>query len=562
MTQRRKNPFLLCYASIFALALCSCSQNTGKGGPDASLNDPTGAASTGQAKKPRTFHISRNGLRRLQAAKKAGLGGKKYDNLWDRLFALYDLPQIEHESIDREMEWFVNHPDYLDRVQTRAEPFLYNIVLHLEKKGVPGELALLPVIESAFQPHVISPANAAGIWQFIPETGKRYGLKKSHHYDGRRDVYASTRAAIKYLRKLHDQFDGDWLLAVAGYNCGEGAVARAIERNQAKGLPTDFWSLDLPQETRSYVPRLLAVSRIFADADQYGVALHALPNRALFRTVKVHSQLDLAVAANAAEISLEKLFELNPGFSHQKADLDGGYRLFVPAGNYRTFKEELGRLEEQSALLGNRRGGQLFDIEGSVADGGNSEEEERDVSRHIGGSSKGSATVKTREVERPSAKRRFELAKRLDEPARLRIREELPVEGAPRSLGKLVKRSTYAVEAGDTLVGIARKNGVDVEQVKRWNGLTGKTPIKRGQTLVVWDKDSAKKLPLAAAGAGIKSSQSLRYTVKQGDSLFAISRRFNVTVADLRKWNGRNLEKQFKPGMNLTISRDSEVRKD
>ncbi|NJD05494.1 MAG: LysM peptidoglycan-binding domain-containing protein [Methylococcaceae bacterium] len=555
MTSFTKKPLLLCYASLFALSLCSCSQNPGKSGSELSVNDSDASASTAGAKKTRTFRISKNGLRRLQAAKKAGVGGKKYDNLWDRLFALYDLPLIEHESIEREMEWFVNHQDYLDRVQTRAEPFLYNIVLHLEKKGVPGELALLPVIESAFQPQVISPANAAGIWQFIPETGRRYGLKKNPHYDGRRDVYASTRAAIKYLRKLHDQFDGDWLLAVAAYNCGEGAVSRAIERNTARGLPTDFWALDLPQETRAYVPRLLAVSRIFADADEYGVALHPLPNRALYRTVKVHSQLDLALAADAADISLNKLFELNPGFSHQKADVEGGYRLFVPADKYRTFKDELGRMAEQSASINRARADDWF---GSDVEEAEFIDEENDAKAGL----KRSQRVKSKESahggERAEKGRGIgELARRGDEP-KGRVREELAVDGSGRLSIKSGKRSTYAVEPGDSLTSIARKTGVDVEQLKKWNGLNGKTPIKSGQNLVVWDKDSANKLPLTGAGAGIKPSQSLRYTVKQGDSLFAISRKFNVTLADLRKWNGRNLDKQFKPGMNLTISREKD----
>jgi membrane-bound lytic murein transglycosylase D len=553
MTPITKKPLLLCYASIFAISLCSCSQNAGKAKPDLSVNDSAGSASTAGAKKPRTFRISRNGLRRLEAAKKAGAGGKRYDNLWDRLFALYDLPLIEHESIEREMEWFVNHPDYLDRVQTRAEPFLFNIVLHLEKKGVPGELALLPVIESAFQPQVISPANAAGIWQFIPETGRRYGLKKNPHYDGRRDVYASTRAAIKYLRKLHDQFDGDWLLAIAAYNCGEGAVARAIERNAARGLPTDFWALDLPQETRAYVPRLLAVSRIFADAEEYGVALHPLPNRALYRTVKIHSRLDLALAANAADMPLDKLFELNPGFNHQKADVEGGYRLFVPADKYRTFKDELGRMADQSASVISSRTDDWFGTDASgdagfAEDGG-------ETKSPLKRSSKAKSKEPARSAER-SEKGRWvsDYAKRGDE-VKARVREELPVEGSVRAGSKTGKRSSYAVEAGDSLISIARKTGVDVEQLKKWNGLTGKTPIKSGQTLVVWDKDSAKKLPMAGAGAGIKSSQSLKYTVKQGDSLFAISRKFNVTLADLRRWNGPNLDKQFKPGLNLTISR-------
>jgi len=196
---------------------------------------------------------------------------------------------------------------------------------------MPGELALLPVIESAFQPHAVSPANAAGIWQFIPATGHHYGLKRSTSYDGRRDIYASTRAAIKYLKKLHDEFNGDWFLAIAGYNCGEGAVARAIQRNIARGLPTDFWSLSLPQETRTYVPRLLAVAKLFSESEQYGISLRPIPNKALYKTVVLKDQVDLALAANAADMSLDKLFELNPGFKRQRVDVNGSYRLFIPA---------------------------------------------------------------------------------------------------------------------------------------------------------------------------------------------------------------------------------------
>jgi membrane-bound lytic murein transglycosylase D len=488
----------------------------------------------------------------LLAAKKLGISGtgKTYDNLWDRLFDLYDLPQIEHDEIDQEMEWFVNHPDYIDRVQTRAEPFLYNIVRHIEKQGVPGEIALLPVIESAFQPRVVSPANAAGIWQFIPETGRRYGLKQNHHYDGRRDVYASTRAAIKYLKKLHGQFNGDWLLAIAAYNCGEGAVDRAVQKNISRNLPTDFWSLDLPSETRSYVPRLLAVSRLFADSGQYGIALHPIPNRALFKTVKVKSQLDLALAADVADLSLDELISLNPGFKNQRADVEGGYRLFVPAHKYKTFKEEIGRLTEQTASLSGKS--DLLDPE--MLSDASSDESPRATLY----SKKSRQKTERRDLGR-SAKSSNRLAelKRLDDNPK-RIREELGTDRSPRQAFKANGRIGYTVEEGDTLLSIARRTGTGIDQLKKWNNVSGKTPIKPGQSLVVLDKDAGKKLTLAKAGAGIRPSQSLKYTVKHGDSLGTISRKFNVSMADLRKWNGTNIDKQFKPGLNLTVARDKD----
>ena len=336
MKHRTPNPKIICYASIFALSLTACS-NSGKVKDDANLSDNAAKESTSHLVKLKKGHRTNK------------LTGKfpdprSYDNLWDRLFDRFDLPEVSHPDIDRELSWFMNHPTYIERVQSRAEPFLYSIVKQLEKQHMPAELALLPVIESAFQPHAVSPARAAGIWQFIPTTGRHYGLKQSYSYDGRRDIYASTRAAIKYLKKLHNDFNGDWLLAIAGYNCGEGAVGRAIQRNLNRGLPTDFWSLDLPQETRTYVPRLLAVAKLFSEAEQYGISLRPIPNKALYKTVIMKDQVDLALAANAADISLDKLFELNPGFKRQKVDVDGSYRLFIPAHKKIVdFKEDLAR---------------------------------------------------------------------------------------------------------------------------------------------------------------------------------------------------------------------------
>jgi len=355
MKLRKTNPRLLCYLSAAAFALSSCSQNTTKIKPtipSVADNVPDGIPSSGS--QSRLFHYSKRGVRQVKIAdtRRSKRVQYEYANLWERLFDSYALPEVRNQAVERELAWFVNHPTYLQRAQQRAEPFLYNIVQQIERQGVPGELALLPVVESAFQAQAVSPAKAAGIWQFIPATGRHYGLKQNHSYDGRRDVYASTKAAIKYLKKLNRQFNGDWLLAVAAYNCGEGAVEKAIQRNIYRGLPTDFWSLDLPQETRSYVPRLMAVSRLFADSDRFGVDLRYIPNEAVFKPVKISHQLDLALAADAADMSLDEFRAINPGFKNTFVDPDGPVRLFVPAHKSKTFKKELARLAStQSDLL-------------------------------------------------------------------------------------------------------------------------------------------------------------------------------------------------------------------
>lgn len=549
MKQRKPKGRFLCCASIFALSLAACTQQ-GKLKNESNLNDNASSESTADGKS-RIFHISRK-----RGPIALGANGKPlYDNLWDRLFDLYALPPIAHQDIDRELNWFINHPSYIERVQQRAEPFLYSIVLHIEKQGVPGEIALLPVIESAFQPHAISPANAAGIWQFIPATGKHYGLKKSRSYDGRRDVYASTRAAVKYLKKLHGDFNGDWLLAIAAYNCGEGAVSRAIQKNTAQGLPADFWSLDLPQETRAYVPRLLAVSRLFVDSEQFGIDLRPIPNQALYRPVKVKSQLDLALAADAADISLDKLFALNPGFKSQYADVDGSYRLFVPADKSKGFKEELARLVLEQAVSG---GNSMQDEVHAVQDEPAVSESEPAVELHV-------ATGKE-QVEDKAARAGKHKDSRRDHDVGVstRIVQKLRDDtedgaNAHKSLTKEAKQgkgSMYTVRGGDTLYSIARSHSVEVDDLMDWNKLSKKSGIRPGMTLSLVAKETARKLPLAGSGAGIKSSQSIKYTVKQGDSIFAISKRFNVSVADLRKWNGPRADKQFKPGVNLTVHGD------
>jgi membrane-bound lytic murein transglycosylase D len=407
--------------------------------------------------------------------------GSQYDTLWDRLFALYALPHVENSDIDREINWFANHPGYIERAQSRAEPFLFSIVKLIEKQDVPGEIALLPIVESAFQPHVVSPARAAGIWQFIPSTGTHFGLKRSSGYDGRRDVYASTKAAIKYLKKLHNDF-GDWLLAVAAYNCGEGNVAKAIRRNEASGLPTDFWSLNLPQETRAYVPRLLAIARIFADSEKYGINLKEMPNTAQFKPVKVSTQLDLALAAEAAGITLERLKELNPGFKGQYADVEGSYHLFIPAHKKAAeFRQEVERLSQEKGL------GTTTLSEG-VPEPGSFESFRRELPKQsvaeYTDSSSDSAQSSSRSSGRDDSYKHSKSAS---------SREDAGQE----------RTSSYLVLRGETLYSVARKHSMDVSSLAQLNKLRANTEIQAGQKLIVSAQETSRAY--SSKGASSKS---------------------------------------------------------
>lgn len=265
----------------------------------------------------------------------------QYDNLWQRLRAGYKLQVKDNEEIERTVESFSRKPRFFENISQRARPYLYYIVQELERRKMPLELALLPAIESSFRPTALSPKKAAGVWQFIPSTGRNYGLRQNRFYDGRRDVLASTRAALDYLERLNEMFDGDWLLSVAAYNCGEGAVQRAIRKNEAREKPTDFWALDLPRETRQYVPNLIAVSKIVAEPEKHDVKLSYISNHPYLQNVNVGTQINLNLAAKLAGLSTHEFNRLNPGYRLGVTDPDGPHLLTLPIDKVDNFKQQL-----------------------------------------------------------------------------------------------------------------------------------------------------------------------------------------------------------------------------
>lgn len=264
--------------------------------------------------------------------------------LWARMFSMYALPEVDHPRVTQELQNFLKHPKSLLTLQRRAQPYLYLILDELETKQMPGELALLPMIESAFRVKARSQAKAAGLWQFTPATAVNFGLKKNWWYDGRHDVSASTEAATRYLKKLHKKFDGNWLLALASYNAGAKKVQKAIKKNADLALDTSFWSLDLPEETKAYVPKLLAIAKIFSHADEYNLPLRPIPNEPFFKAIDISSQLDLSTAAELAGMPKDEFFNINPAFKHAITAPDGSYRLLVKAENAIAFEQKLAKL--------------------------------------------------------------------------------------------------------------------------------------------------------------------------------------------------------------------------
>ncbi|WP_321954569.1 transglycosylase SLT domain-containing protein [Paraburkholderia bannensis] len=261
-------------------------------------------------------------------------------DLWGRIRRGFQMPDLQSDLVDMNAQWYAQRPDYVARMTERSQKYLYHIVEELEARHMPTELALLPFIESAYNPQALSVAKAAGMWQFVPGTGKTYNLKQNMWQDERRDVLASTSAALDYLSRLHDMF-GDWYLALAAYNWGEGNVQRAIARNQAAGLPTDYQSLRMPNETRNYVPKLQAVKNIVMNPQQYGLTLPSIPNHPYFVTVTTSHDIDVDVAAKLANMTPDEFRTLNPSFKKPVILGTTDPQILLPFDNASAFERNL-----------------------------------------------------------------------------------------------------------------------------------------------------------------------------------------------------------------------------
>ncbi len=261
-------------------------------------------------------------------------------NLWQHIRGGFRLPNLQGPLVEEWEQWYSSRPDYVGRMVDRSGRFLYHVVAEVERRGMPLEIALLPMIESAYNPQAYSRSHASGMWQFIPTTGRIYGLRQNFWYDGRRDPIAATSAALDYLEKLHGMF-GDWALALAAYNWGEGAVSRAIAKNQAKGMPADYENLTMPPETRNYVPKLQAVKNIISNPRAYGLELADIPNQPYFATVRTDRHIDVKLAARLAEMPLEEFRFLNPAHNKPVIKADGDELILLPIDKAEIFRRNL-----------------------------------------------------------------------------------------------------------------------------------------------------------------------------------------------------------------------------
>ena len=459
----------------------------------------------------------------------AGLTPAQYADLFDRMRSGFQIEDVKSRAVDQQLAWFASHPDYLERAFARAELYLYHIVAELEARGMPREIALLPIVESAFEPYAYSRARASGLWQFIPDTGSRYGLKQDWWYDGRRDVVESTRAALDYLQSLHDEFDGDWLLAIAAYNCGELSVERALEVNRRKGKPLDFWSLKLPKETQAYVPKLLAMRRLVSDPETYGIEISPIPNQPYFARVSTRGQIDLKLAAEIAGVTDEELYELNPAFHRWATDPTGPHFLLLPVDGATVFTQNVAQLSDDDLMRAATYTVVRGDSVASVAKRFNTT---ASVIREMNDLPTGALTVGT-DLRVPSASHSL--------PAKVLL-AAARVDGHDRSARR---PHVHVVRRGDSLWSIARRTGMDAKKLAAMNGMQPGDPLRAGQRLRLSGSESG-------GGSG-SASRRVTYTVRSGDTLAQIAKLFQVSVKQIVAWNGIGSRTSLSPGQKLTI---------
>lgn len=483
------------------------------------------------------------------------------DDLWQRIKDGYAMPDSTSELIAQNENWYSSRPDYVKRMIERSQKYLFHIVEEVEKRGMPTEIALLPMVESAYNPQAYSKSHASGIWQFIPSTGKNFGLKQNWWVDNRRNVTAATDAALTYLQKLHAMF-GAWDLALAAYNAGEGTVSRAIERNRRLGLPTDYESLNLPPETRNYVPKLQAIKNLMTNPENYGLQIKSIANSAYFAKVSAPAQIDASLAAKLAEISYDEFTALNPGFNRPViASVGEKHELLLPISAVQTFKDNLAgynkplvswqtyfaKRGERMDSIAKKFGIQVAQLR-DVNDLPNSKKINKSSTILVPNGQKvnfvpsDEPSYKAQEIEVVQATDNVKSIPAID------ISSTENNSSAEEAVSSSAKSRTHIVKKGEVIQSIAKRYGVTVKQIMAANSLKN-ARVKVGQSLVI---DGPAKANGSNNSANKTTGKKKIYMVKRGDTLHSIAEKFDVTLVEIKRWN-KNISSNIQPGDKLTI---------
>jgi len=434
-------------------------------------------------------------------------------NLWDDMQDYLQLPDYSYRpEVQKQIAYLQRHQASLNRTIKQSAPYIYYIFQQTQKRNLPAELALMPIIESAYNPFKYSYAGANGLWQLMPGTGSGLGLKINWWYDGRRDLVVSTKAAFDYLSYLNDFFTNNWLLAIAAYNCGEGAVKAGIRHNQRGNESTNFWSLHLPTQTKVYVPKLLALAAVIRDPERYGINLQPINDAPYLQEVDVGSQIDLSQAAKLAGISVSTIHKLNPGFRRWATDPDGPYTLLLPISKVRGFEQRLDALPENKRVTwrehlvkpGETLGSLAVQYKTNIFIIKQVNHLHNDIIRP-----KQLLLIPVQfhgSLESPVVKERATIAE-----------EKLP---GPNRVSHIVQR-------GETLWTLAERYGVTPREIRYWNNLKPRQQLSANQKLLIWAPPHAK----------LVHTHIYKYKVQPGDSLWLVAHRFNASMQQIRHTN-------------------------
>ena len=432
-------------------------------------------------------------------------------DLWQAIRANFGLDHhLEQKRVQAEIRWLKRHPQYLVNLRPRMEKYLAYIAQEVAARDYPGEIALLPIVESALDPFAFSPGGAAGLWQFIPGTAKRFRLQRDWWQDQRRDPIASTEAALQYLNRLHDRFD-DWYLALAGYNAGEGNVMRA-RRRAANGAT--FWDLKVPRETSAYVPRLLALAAVVADPERYGLRLPPVGPDVPFTALTTHDQFDLMKAAEALELEVETLYQWNPSLNQWATPPNGPHRLLVPTALIDDGQASLDRVSEDQRV-------QWLRVKIKVGD----------TLSHI--ATRYNTDVATLKRVNKLSSHRIRAGNALYIPKSSTAINRYPIAARTQT-------ATYSVKPGDSLWNISRSFNVSLNQLMRLNHIGPKDVLRVGQQIHI-------------PGTTNDVIRTVKYRVRRGDSLARIASKFEVSIADIASWNQLDVKRYLQPGQALRL---------
>jgi membrane-bound lytic murein transglycosylase D len=431
-------------------------------------------------------------------------------DLWGRVRAGFGMPTLDSDLVRDHERWYASRPDYVKRMTERGSRYLFHVVEELQRRKMPTELALLPFIESAFNPQAMSSARASGMWQFMPLTGKDYALKQNMFRDDRRDVLASTRAALDYLGRLNKMFGGDWQLSLAAYNWGEGNVKRAIERNQRAGLPTDYESLNMPAETRHYVPKFQAVKNIVMAPQDFGLSLPPLENHPYFVSVPIRRDMDVAVAARLAGMPLDEFKALNPQMNKPVILAAGTPQVLLPYDNAGGFIRRLGEFRGPLASWTAWVVPSTMRSAEAARQAGMSEASLREMN-HIPPKmlvKAGSTLLVQRNEQRVQ-----DVPEHVADNAHMALAPDVPP----------LRKVAIKARKGDTVLALAKRYRVTATQIAHWNHIDDETRFKKAQSLVIWQpvkEAGASRRELAAAGkAGRKLARQLAAAEMRGNAV-------------------------------------------